>query len=209
MEIRFGMPRHLITHNHLQLQGVLNARRRRRVSARDFYCLSCWPTCPIICVLSAKPHKAETGRPESEGVALSNPVMPIRDGFGRRIVGVNGGQCGMADKYPAAVRIMLNVVRFWHGNTFDNLIGPPVDDRAFARIAVADEDASGFRIDRDPMNAFLAGNLLQEFAGRDVDNVQAGITLVGDKKPTAGRIKPEMIELSRLARQLDSLDEAK
>lgn len=28
---------------------LTSARRRRRVSARDFNCLSCWPTWPIIC----------------------------------------------------------------------------------------------------------------------------------------------------------------
>lgn len=79
MEIRFDMlPRHFITHNHPQLHGVLNARPRRRVSARHFYGLRGWSPCPIVCKIppSACPNPLPLRTLRSSYLASRENINP-------------------------------------------------------------------------------------------------------------------------------------
>jgi hypothetical protein len=46
----------------------------------------------VICVLSARLRIVRPGRHGSEAVTLGHPVMPVANGLGRGLVGINGDQ---------------------------------------------------------------------------------------------------------------------
>src|SRR5437870_2959005 len=125
---------------------------------------------------------------EAVGVALlddreitraTTRVEALALGIEEQIVDVAGN----VDGRELLVGVVADIVGIRQLDRLQQLIVPAAEDIADAVRAVADEDAVQARGVSDTLDLVLVGNLLDELAGRKIDDIEAVVGEVGEEEP--------------------------
>src|SRR5262249_19222016 len=99
----------------------------------------------------------------------------------------------MSDIHNLLLRVIADVVGIRSLDDADQFESSSVENPAFAVLTVAQKDSIKIRSISDTLSLLLSGDLLDEFAGLEIDDIKRVVGKVGNKQPVALRVDCHVI----------------